>query len=341
MRFTVVAVAPLLVLLACSADSSGSPGSVTCGAAVAKAEAPERYVEALCSLAVHCGEIAAGDHARCVEERRRMGWTDDLAASLADPRIVYDGSAMACCVRELAARSCVGNIPASCDQAIRGTQAVDDSCDDDLHCAERYCVEGFCRAPPGEGEDCELTCAEGLTCDWQEWEEDWGTCRKPSAVGEPCRTHRACAEGLACDAAWDGTDYVGTCAPPAERGERCTDWLPCASPAEDFCAPSGPGSTEGTCEPRLPEGAACFDEGGIDWDPGCLPGLGCVASEGTAKCASLPGEGEPCLDGDCAYGFSCFRGTCRRPLYPGDACDEDNDLCIDSPCIDGVCGEYD
>jgi hypothetical protein len=63
-------------------------------------------------------------------------------------------------------------------------------------------------------------------------------------------------------------------------------------------------------------------------------------------CARLPGQGQPCLDGDCADGLRCDTGggsICQPRLADGLTCSRDDD-CTSDECVgagggaEGTCG---
>ncbi len=344
MRVPVLALFSLLAFAACDSDDPVSPGGKPngCGPTVPEADFARRYFEARCALEERCGYIPPGAVDRCADLYQAYGYDQTFAYLLADPHVVYDGAAMACCFEDMLEMSCFGSdaVPASCNLALRGTLANGEACSEGFQCAEANCLEdeGRCAPAPRDGESCEDNCAEGLICAWDD-EDEWGefgTCQPYGGVGDPCGYHDDCGPGLLCDAAWNGEDYVGTCKPPAASGERCTEWLPCATP-DLYCARTASGSEEGTCVARLAAGAACSPDVGFDDDPGCSIGLDCRSQGSGSVCVVPADEGEPCVAfRDCAYGLICFEGTCEAFLAPGESCEGREDLCV-GRCADGVC----
>jgi hypothetical protein len=107
----------------------------------------------------------------------------------------------------------------------------------------------------------------------------------------------------------------GTCiAPPPEAaiGQDCTGGQDCVAGA--YCD-----LDSGLCAADRTEGAAC--PAGYE----CGSGLDCIA----AVCQLGLGEGEACLDFQCAAPFVCDvdSRTCQRLRGEGEACNPDADIC--------------
>jgi hypothetical protein len=132
-----------------------------------------------------------------------------------------------------------------------------------------------------------------------------------------------------CAAIWEGhVPAGGTCGLDVETfvcapGTTCTLDL-------SFC---------GTCEPVLPAGAACGDDGAADRDGTCGP-LGSCADDGI--CVARPRTHEPCTsDGiPCVLPARCANdGICREPVVVdvGAACDVNRRCPYFAACEGGVC----
>jgi len=137
-----------------------------------------------------------------------------------------------------------------------------------------------------------LDCDEELVCDRDLDGHGDGTCKRPPALGEPCRILMACAGD-------DTTCYEGRCTQKriAELGEPC-GLVGCGEGL--FCRAS-----DRTCQRgALPEGARCEDMLGI---ADCVPGTRCErVGEGT----DVP-----------------FPQSCQRPVGVGASCD--HHVCTD------------
>jgi len=99
--------------------------------------------------------------------------------------------------------------------------AVGESCILPLQCESRTCTEGSCAPPPGDGETCIQTCAEGFVCGFDA-SSGMGTCQPPGAEGEECvaSIESGCADGLSCVYP-NGVTEPGVCIASRSIGESC------------------------------------------------------------------------------------------------------------------------
>jgi hypothetical protein len=102
----------------------------------------------------------------------------------------------------------------------------------------------------------------------------------------------------------------------------------------------GLGNCENPFEPQVADGGACGD----DFD--CTSEF-CVGEEFDFEtneitlgvCGSAPGNGEPCIEGDCDGGLYCDGSTCATPQPDGALCTGDEE-CVSGECNNGsgTCG---
>ena len=135
--------------------------------------------------------------------------------------------------------------------------------------------------------------------------EEGGTCWiDEQCVSEECELSdcaMACCQG-SCVAS----------APEAAIGEDCLSGQSCVSGAHcDF--------DMGTCVADLSEGASCAG------DNECASSLDCIAS----TCQAPPGEGEACLDFQCASPYACDvdTGTCQPLRHENEPCNPTASIC--------------
>ncbi|MCX4247699.1 hypothetical protein [Paraliomyxa miuraensis] len=134
---------------------------------------------------------------------------------------------------------------------------IDDWCEDDLACVDAQCqrlpgpgelclegrcqdgakcVDDRCATLPGPGQPClNDACQSGSRC---ETNANTGEriCMSLASVGEPCMGHGECVSGN-CPA--------GSCQPPAQSGDRCSQNLPCGPGLrcqQGICRAPGEGS---------------------------------------------------------------------------------------------------
>lgn len=129
------------------------------------------------------------------------GELSDVAAAVAAGRMSYDPARMAACLEAIPDGSC-GDLRSMFDDLLTypGCQApfaplvdVGDPCGSNGECRSGFCTDrvneelGTCAELPGEGDECELECAEGFTCD------DIGSiCIPRRAAGETCEDDQQC-----------------------------------------------------------------------------------------------------------------------------------------------------
>lgn len=195
----------------------------------------------------------------------RRSTTSAFEARLARDTVQYDAEAAGRCVRALHAS------PGQCDTTPEEFQACDDVFRGTLREGEA-CTEGFeCAGFPGSA----LCVATGA-------DETRQVC--VAAPTLPARAHR----GDPCD---------GTCR--ADEGPlSCNASSPspvayCFTEDGLYCA-----RATSTCEPLLPEGAACERDPGF---PGCVAGTFCEHE----RCVPVRGENDSCLVDVCTAPLSC------------------------------------
>jgi hypothetical protein len=94
-----------------------------------------------------------------------------------------------------------------CDDPHVPLQGPGDPCNQGWECTTGFCeggsmmTEGTCGTPPGAGEECSITCAEGYYC------SIFDTCEPLVSDGEPCGFHRDCESGF-CFTPESGTEDV-------------------------------------------------------------------------------------------------------------------------------------
>ncbi len=243
--------------------------------------------------------------------------------------------------------------PGTCSSAseLAGDCGPGQACGPGLLCRFSECVTAEFA---GKGEPCGgLGCDDGLYCDWF----DGGVCKPMLGAGHECSLD---------DASCPGGHYCAPEAGPTGKGRVCATFYG----ADQVCQmDAGPLQTcvpghvcVGTCLPFADLGEACSHSAQCHQDAACmtgicaaLPGVGAscsqIAALGdelckppsvcdpiTAKCVHLPGEGQPCIDGDCAPGFGCVDGTCTTGPQHGQPCASAGKLCADGHiCIAGTC----
>ncbi len=205
-----------------------------------------------------------------------------------------------------------------------------------------------------KGESCGgLGCNDGLYCDWF----DGGVCKTALAAGTKCSLDDAsCPKGHYCAPEPSPADSGRVCAPLHGAGQvcqmdagtqqTCVAGYVCVGTCLAFVALGGPCSHSAQCH----EDAAC-----VNGRCSALPAVGeacsvaaalqdelckqpAICDPATSECVALPGEGKPCIDGECAPGFGCVKGTCTTGPQHGQPCASAGKLCADNHiCIAGTC----
>jgi hypothetical protein len=168
------------------------------------------------------------------------------------------------------------------------------------HCGtEFYCAgdtstsPGTCRRLPVEGEECGNLDGDelGVRCAAGLYctSTRMGLCLVPAGNGEPCTHDLACSAGLYCD----NTPPNGTCRPKLADGALCGREGICGEGL--LCELSGR-----VCRRQLGEGEPCTH------DLACSAGLYCDGNPGACRLLVLSCEGAPCVySADCASGLEC------------------------------------
>ena len=155
------------------------------------------------------------DEADCVAELGSWlnGFSTVLGARVADGSVVYRPDVAAACLARLEGLTCdqvstqrfvlASPTGAYCLEAYQGQTAAGQACQDDLGCADGYCIQppltgaGTCGPRPGLGQPCRSACAAGLRCVGGS-ASTAGTCMMRSGVGQACSTTVDCQDGLEC-----------------------------------------------------------------------------------------------------------------------------------------------
>jgi hypothetical protein len=239
----------------------------------------------------------------------------NLAGSLADGRIQYDGAEGQTCIGAiqslLAGYTCNGSFPsgggspgaaAACKGAIVGQQPAGAPCQNDYECLDGLtCIgfipqrggtttDGVCSQPPGTGQACGAGQADGgggVTVHWSFGNHpdcvsgdycSFSKCAVQSGPGGNCGANDECTTGLTC--------IMSACSSsgPAPAGGNCQATSDCQSGL--YCQSTDAGQS---CQPKLPAGSTCG--GGFLGGNGCKGT--CVVPDGgtTGTCASFCGSG--------------------------------------------------
>jgi len=306
------------------------------------AELMRRSVDATCEMVRTCGGpveelLFRGNGCEADLARRYNDFaTVPLTASLAEGRIIYHGEKAFGCLNALG-RDCrtfaMGKDHLECVEAIEGTIALGESCNNDFECVG---VGSACRidlACPGTcvqrldvGAPCEIDdqCRTTLSC-------EGGVCSDHVPDGEPCLPGEdQCRFSAVCTDLGSG---VNLCRPISDLF-GATEGEPCGEVVLQYCELGLGCTTEPSdrrCVPKVPSGEACAP---------AYPDL-CPAQEycdpSTLRCTLLPVNLAPCLmlDGEprCGSGSECDRtsGTCVTWKDVGEACT------VDAECSFGLC----
>ena len=155
---------------------------------------------------------------------------------------------------------------------------------------------------------------------------------------------------VACAAGQLGLVQAGGCVGMPD-GEPCTpDGIECTldecrnevcvhplAPEGTACGGIAPACHQNVCDvvgiclpERLPDGAACFDDGNPCTADSCMSGF-CTHGS-LSDGSSCPDEGNDCTEDYCQSGF------CTHPPAPdGAACSGDGNDCTDDVCLGGIC----
>jgi hypothetical protein len=148
----------------------------------------------------------------------------DYMTSIANGRVVYDGTAAGACVGALDGLSCADfGAAAKLDNNTGCMQFIVPQVDDGGACAQSYecksnnCVgastqpakDGSCMAIPTMGQACDFTCAPGLFCDFTMND----TCQPGKPNGSTCSGNDNCASNFC-----DSSSGNGAC---ADKPARC------------------------------------------------------------------------------------------------------------------------
>ncbi|MBW2526997.1 MAG: hypothetical protein JRI23_22645 [Deltaproteobacteria bacterium] len=240
--WSLIAIAPAAVLLACSKPSSEA-GPATTSTASASAPAPAAFdVEGFCEkiMALPEGRRCGADDE--VREQNKVGYCGTLLRELRDGgKVRFVSSAAKPCVQAVGAAKPplsdsrtvqeVGARLEACRKVIVGKQAAGAECASSVECAPGLaCTSGKCAARVAVGKPCEAvrevslagvtsTCAAGLDC-------IDGACVEQAATGSveakgACSTDVACAAGHFCEG------KPKSCQPTKAAGAACSSSREC------------------------------------------------------------------------------------------------------------------
>ena len=278
--------------------------------------------DAICDYRVRCG--FSTDRDACLGSVERSRATIQAIGGIDSERVDYDRKAALAYVELLEEAGCEATIAngraleAARAEVLQGSVAAGDSCFADTECAgERaLCDQTGC----GGQICCEGTCAEIQTL----------------SLGSACPLFPIDADRLT--AFCEDTAY---CAPPPDDG-------------------SGEPPAMGTCQPRADNGEPC------DRNEACLDGQRCamdqcfvlstagqpcnptlttgscveanqVCDMASSTCVDAPGDGQPCVFGQCMPYASCVEDVCVRRPVQGESCEGTPPCQGDLQCRDNIC----
>jgi hypothetical protein len=287
------------------AGGSGGEGGSGGGAPTLEG-ACASLAKALCSHIETCApfvfKATYGDPTTC--QQRSVARCVD--APSIDGSNVTPASVQAC-GEAYAARTCddiFAGVPAVC--RVPGDRADGAPCAAPGQCAGLLCETpaegqcGTCATQLHDGDGCNPAadrCETGLFCD-----DTSSTCRKYSALNEPCSAEAPCKAGLSCNNA--------VCGAALQDGADCSQGKACDIKVGAFC------SLDSTCHTfQLAKlGQACgFDQATYDITL-CEADAKCSEAK---VCVARPKAGEACVvdpdsgDGNCIAGLDCVGGTCQ------------------------------
>jgi len=278
--------------------------------------------EAMCDYRVRCG--LSTDRDACMASVERDRSIVQAVGGIEAGRVDYDAQAAVDYIALLEELGCEGTI-ANAREAQEAAAAVlvgqvpaGESCFADTECA-------------GDNSICDQTGCGGQTC-------CEGTCTEVQTL----------PLGSACPLFAVDTDRVTA---------FCEDTAYCAPPPDDG---SGEPAQMGTCQPRADNGEPC------DRNEACLDGQRCamgqcfllsnsgqqcnptldtgscidfnqVCDMGSSTCVDAPGEGQPCVFGQCMPYAQCVEDVCVRRPGQGESCEGTPPCQGDLQCRDGIC----
>lgn len=304
-RFGGVGLGIGIVLVACSGSSSSGPGASTPEGAC------DQYVSTFCNKIAECFPFAIKaaykDANDCIARQK-----DQCVKSLNAPSTGANPSNVSACATAISAATCddVFKQPDAC-KTPAGSLADGAPCADGAQCQGRACNKtgdsdcGACAKRIPAGGDCSTgQCDDGLTC------ASNGKCVAPGGAGSSCGESQPCLTPLVCS--------KGTCGKGGAAGAACSAEEPCnslgglgcdpasktckevkfANPGETCglvdgtfvgCAAGGDcniasGTTSGTCQAALADGAACSEDGPGCQEPAeCRNGVCTISDPGACK----------------------------------------------------------
>lgn len=320
-------------------------------------ELAESIADGVCGALVDClgqaplAELLGGES--CTTRYTAEFLSADYARlqdSIDAKRVTLDSTKMDACVSGTKAMGCAiqtDNLPAACEDAIKGSVALGEECVIDADCeGTAFCrleasCPSVCSALLVKDDECtkDGECGDKLAC-------LNGKCTELAGDGDACEgsTGTECAFGFACWDADDDPPKAGECHTNAETqvgdvGDECSPGSVLCK-AGLSCAYDGTSTTAFSCKEQVDSGDAC--NVGL---PGQCPSgeycnAGAISEDGT--CVARPGDGDPCpAIGGCAAGHLCVPngsggGVCRHFQNNGGACKID-DQCRSGYCNAAVC----
>ena len=252
----------------------------------------------------------------------------------------YNSSRMSACqnaMKQLACDEDPDMIP-ECRQILTGSLATGESCYSDYQCASGWCDQtiacpGVCAETLPKGGTCfqSSQCNAGLFCDYRE-----EVCTDELLLAEPgeeCEYSSQCAHGLSC-VVTDFQNWEGTCQPWLNLNDECNldgSWGLTCGP--DLVCDDTTGRCTAITVVAL--GQTCNGETLV-----CDLGQRAICTgdmEEPGLCKKLPGDQEPCLEGECWPGHYCgVDNLCHIRVGIGAACTDDRH-CTSEWCDDGTC----
>lgn len=308
--------------------------------------------KAVCAALLEClGEqkLRAFVDSEVCEDRFGAGFAQSDFSSLTDSiergRVELHADALERCYADTRKQGCAiqsERLPASCQQALKGTVAEGDTCTTGADCSgQAFCTTGtcprVCTARRDVAGSCtrDEECKSGSICVQSK-------CAVPAAVGEPCggTTGAVCALGTSC--VGSTTEAAGQCATNASvqsgaLGEVCT---PGGTLCQEGLSCAYDGDQGFNCQAAVLADEPCH----LALPTQCPATQYCTAQDVTTEghCAALPVDGEPCVLGsECAGGHVCLSAggdsvVCRRVRDLTETCTLDA-MCRSGRCAEGKC----
>lgn len=303
----------VLVLAGCEEDDD--PG-------IDATDYAQREREALCDYRVRCG--FSFDRDSCLGSVERDRATVQAIGGIDAERVEYDPQAALAYVELLETVGCestlaVGRKVQDAEAAvIDGQVPAGDPCFADSECA-------------GVGSICDQTGCGGQIC-------CVGTCTEVETLplGSACplfavdrdRLTAFCEDTAYCAPPPDDGNgeppQMGTCQPRSDSGGSCE--------RNDACL-DGQRCAMGMCFKLSDAGQPCNPA----LDSGSCVNLNQVCDMGSGTCIDAPGDGQPCVFGQCQPFAQCVEDVCVLRPRAGESCEGTPPCQGDLQCRDGIC----